>query len=212
MKAIKKIKRTILGLSLALVLVPLVGCSNDDKEPVEETHVEDDDKENNNQITTEEQIENDVLKVLGFSEEKDDIVRLGSEDEGSDDQSVTVNEKDGSFDLFMSVSKETTGIDSAGDGPMVGLTIAHDLKREKESIPKLEDISKELFKVISKYDYIEWIGINHELLTDEDSSKHSRALTINLEKETFDEIDWDNFDSSKLSTIADDYLLDEDLK
>lgn len=212
MKAIKKIKRIVLGLSLVLVLVSLVGCSNNDKEPIEETHDEDGSKENKDQITTEEQIENDVLQVLDFSEEKDDIVRLGSEDEGSEDQSVTVNEKDGSFDLFMSVSKETTGIDSAGDGPMVGLTIAHDLKKEKESIPKLEDISKELFQVISKYDYIEWIGINHELLSNEDSSKHSMALTINLEKKTLDKIDWDNFDSSKLSTIADDYLLDEDLK
>lgn len=209
----KQMKKIILHLILVILLFSVVGCSsnNEKKESTEKKSIEDNNKNEDEEMTIETQIENDILRILGFSEEKDDIVRLGSDDDGSDDQSVTVNEEDGSFDLFISVSKESTGIDSAGDGPMVGIIVAHDLKKEKESVPKMEAISKELFKAISKYEYIDWVSITNQLVSD-DNSKYSKALTINLEKETLDKIDWDSFNPDKFKTIADEYLLDEDLK
>lgn len=215
MRKKSNIKRIALTFVAFFLLFTIVGCSTNDKEKeeVEKEPIEDNHKESKEEleISIEEEIENDVLGVLGFSEEKDDIVRLGSDDEGSEDQSVTVNEENGSFDLFMAVSKESTGIDSAGDGPDIGLIISHDFKMEKESIPKIEEISKKLFKVISKYEYIDWVGIDNRLLSD-DNLNHSKALTINLERETLDRIDWDNFDSNELESIADYYSLDEDLK
>lgn len=218
MKLKKQIKRIILGLTTVLLLTTIVGCSSNNKEEAEEKDSivdnnsieKNPEKDNNEEIPIEEQIENDVLKVLGFSEKKDNIVRLGADDEGSDDQSVTVNQEDGDFDLFMSVSKSSTGIDSAGDGPMVGIVVKHDLKNEKESISKMEDVSKELIKVISKYEYIDWIGVTNNLL--EEDGSNSRVLTVNIERETLDQVNWDRFDSDKLESIADEYAVEGALK
>lgn len=215
-----QLKITWLSLLAMFLLISIVGCSKNDEETnqvaknvvdeqPEEQVEKSSNEEINEKITVERQLENDILQALGFSEEKDDIVRLGSDDEGSDDQSVTVNEKEGSSDLFMSVSKESTGIDTAGDGPMVGLVISHDLKREKESIEKLEKVSKELIEIISSYEYVDWIGIDHNLLTGDD---YSRALSINIERATLDEIEWNSLQSNELESIADGYHLKEDLK
>lgn len=193
-------KKLLIGL-IVIILV-LTGCNNNHKSitEAEDEDISKSEDENISDLELDKQISYELFEFLGFSEDENSISYLPLSD---GKRTCFVRDKEGEEELFYASIPTKDAEDKE-----ITIWLYHDgndnIGRQKTVMEKL---SKDIFQILARYEHLETADITHQNKERDDygNIQSKRALSIVLERETLDKINWEEFNEDNFKKVADMY-------